>query len=80
MELKDESSEALQAKLNKTKKILQVLTWCAIITVGFLLYGWLMKDDGIDSSLSMLPIGFASFVLIFDNKYKKIKAELESRV
>lgn len=80
MELKDKSSEVLQAKLNKTKKILQVLTWCAIITVGFLLYGWLMKEDGINSSFSMLPIAFASLVLILDLKYKKIKAELDSRV
>lgn len=70
MELKAINTEALKTKLHKTKRFMQILTWCGIISVGFLFYGLIMKVDGIDSSFSMLPIAFASVVLILIKSIK----------
>ena len=79
MELKDETTEALKTKLQKTKRITQILTGITIITLAFFIYGWIMKDEGIDSSFSLITIALVLFVIVLDKKYKKIKAELESR-
>lgn len=56
-----------------------ILTWFAIITVAFFIYEWLKNDKGLGSSLSLLTTALFFFVLALDKKYKKIKAELESR-
>lgn len=79
MELKEENSEVLKTKLFKTKRIMQGLTWCGIISLGFWLYEWIIKDNGIDSLLSMIALGFGCAVIFLDKKYKKLKVELESR-
>jgi len=79
MELKNENTDALKTKLHRTKRIMQALTWTAIITLGFFIYGWISKDVGIDSSLSLIVIALSFIVIMLDKKYKKIKTELDSR-
>ena len=79
MELKNEPTEALQTKLNSTKKIMQVLSTLTIIAAVFFVYNWIMNDDGIDSSFTLIISTMALGILIFDRKYKNIKAELQAR-
>ena len=79
MELKNVPTEALQTKLNSTKRIMQVLTIITIISVVFFVYNWIMNDDGIDSSLTLITSAMALGILILDKKYKNIKAELQAR-
>ena len=79
MALKDENIKVLKTKHRKTKRFIQVLTWGVLITSGILLYGWIIKDERIDSSFSLITIALALCVIILDKKHKKIKAELESR-
>ena len=79
MELKNEPTEALQTKLNSTKKIMQVLSSITIIAAVFFVYNWIMNDDGIDSSFTLIISAMALGILIFDRKYKNIKAELQTR-
>lgn len=79
MALKDLTKDVLKIKLHRTKRVMQVLTWLGIVSVGFLFYGWIMNTDGIDSSFAMLPIALAPVILILDKKYKRLNAELEAR-
>ena len=79
MELKEENTEVLKAKLHKTKRTMQILTWGVIIALAFFIYGFIQKDEGFNSSFSLISITLSFFVIILDKKHKKIKAELESR-
>ncbi|WP_339845277.1 hypothetical protein [uncultured Dokdonia sp.] len=79
MKLKNEPTEVLQTKLNSTKKIMQVLSTLTIIAAVFFVYNWIMNDDGIDSSFSLITIAMVLGIIIFDRKYKNIKAELQTR-
>ena len=79
MELKNEPTEALQTKLNSTKKIMQVLSTITIITAVFFVYNWIMNDEGIDSSFSLITIAMVLAIIFLDKKYKNIKAELQTR-
>ena len=79
MELKNEPTEALQTKLNSTKKIMQVLSTITIITAVFFVYNWIMNDEGIDSSFSLITIAMVLAIVFLDKKHKNIKAELQAR-
>ena len=79
MELKNEPTEALQTKLNSTKKIMQVLSTITIITAVFFVYNWIMNDEGTDSSFSLITIAMVLAIIFLDKKYKNIKAELQTR-
>ena len=79
MELKNENTDALKTKLHRTKRTMQVLTWIALITLAFFIYGWITNDVDIDSSLSLIVIALSFIIIMLDKKYKKIKAELDSR-
>ena len=79
MELKEENTEVLKAKLHKTKRTMQILTWGVIIALAFFIYGLIQKGEGFNSSFSLITITLSFFVIILDKKHKKIKAELESR-
>ena len=50
MELKNENTDALKTKLHRTKRTMQVLTWIALITLAFFIYGWITNDVDIDFS------------------------------
>ncbi|WP_396596286.1 hypothetical protein [Dokdonia sp. R86516] len=79
MKLKNKPTEALQTKLNSTKKIMQVLSTLTIIAAVFFVYNWIMNDDGIDSSFSLITIAMVLGIIFLDKKYKNIKAELQTR-
>ncbi|AEE18087.1 hypothetical protein Krodi_0097 [Dokdonia sp. 4H-3-7-5] len=56
-----------------------MLSTITIIAAVFFVYNWIMNDDGIDSTFSLITSTMALGILIFDRKYKNIKAELQAR-
>ncbi|MDO6852100.1 hypothetical protein Q4599_00805 [Cellulophaga lytica] len=80
MEIENQNSETLKNQLKKTKLTMQILTICLIIMFVAVIFVEFTKDG--DSKIGMYAaiIFPASFlVIMLDKKYKKIKAELESR-
>ncbi len=58
---------------------MQVLSTLTIIAAVFFVYNWIMNDDGIDSSFSLITIAIVLGIIFLDKKYKSIKAELQTR-
>ncbi len=58
---------------------MQVLSTLTIIAAVFFVYNWIMNDDGIDSTFSLITIAMVLAILFLDKKHKNIKAELQAR-
>ena len=79
MKIEEEKPENLKTQLNKTKRIMQIVTLTVVVVTIFLIYGWITNSESVSGSYSMIIIALVFVIIMLDKKYKKIKAELELR-
>ena len=80
MEMKGQNTETLTVRLNTTKRIMQIATFAIIVVFLIFIYQIVSQNEGLVRTWFPILIGPLSIIVILlDKKYKKIKAELDSR-
>lgn len=80
MKISEKTTEKLEGELKGLKIITGALLGVLVVLFIVCIYGLLRKDDnGIFSSLIVVPIALSTILPLNYGNIKKIKAELESR-
>lgn len=80
MKISEKTTEKLEEELKGLKIITGALLGVLVVLFIVCIYGLLRKDDnGIFSSLIVVPIALSTILPLNYGNIKKIKAELESR-
>ncbi|MFD2587805.1 hypothetical protein ACFSQJ_12740 [Croceitalea marina] len=78
--MKGQKKETLTVKLNTTKRIMQIATFAIIVVFLIFIYQMVSQNESLDRTWFPILVGPLSIIVILlDKKYKKIKAELDSR-